>query len=205
MNSLLATLFLSTLAAHVPGDLEALRDEHGRALAAIGRAAIDDQLFNDAERLLEQALVWSPQVHGIEAYIDSLDTLRRVRIKDPAREEYRAFLDSKEYTKARAALRESEASIKKATGSGAVDIATAASLAEDEALVEEALHLALDMGLDESALKRIVGSKRASATLEAWEDSRGLQQLELGERVAGDPLALEDLEGKVVLWRNFSL
>ncbi len=205
MHALLVTVSLLPLVAAQPSDLAPLRSRHAQALTALGRRALDQQLFNDAERLLGQALAWDPETPGAEGNLDELAAMLRSRAKDPARAEYSEYLASKAFRRARGELREAEAAVLERTSTGLLERALSLLHGDDDPLAMEALHLAFDLGLAERELERAVGGSLAEAAFHSWQEGRGLQRLELGERISGPQVTLDDLEGKVVLWRNFSL
>ncbi|MDA1263620.1 MAG: hypothetical protein O2816_00915 [Planctomycetota bacterium] len=181
------------------GDVDALRDAHATALIERAEGALPTRLYLDAERCALEAREWDEDL-DVKPLLAQVRAGRSAVHADAESEEaYRAFLASKDYDRALvehaaglAELREEHAE-------------RALALAEDAADPAPALRFALELGVDDRAAKRAVGKQVLASVREAWEQERGLGKLELGERLMGPALEEDALEGRVVVWRSFSL
>ena len=190
----------AVLLALLGGDVEELRAEYAVSLVERGQAALEARLFLDAERCLLEAREWSLDTPGVSGLLERLEEGRRATLGD-ANKSYEAFLSSSTYRRARALHAEVLDQLRVHTSRAALELASGA---EGEPAAA-ALRMALELGANERDGKRAVGGTNYAAWREAWELSRGLDQLSLGARLSGAPLASDALAGRVVVWRSFSL
>lgn len=193
---MIGAVFLALLG----GGVEELQAEYAVSLVERGEAALEARLFLDAERCLLEAREWSPDTPGVSDLLERLDEGRRATLGE-ANEGYEAFLSSRHYRRARALHAEVLDQLREDTSRAALKLAGGAKGEPAEA----ALRMALELGANERDCKRAVGRTNYQAWREAWEVSRGIGQLSLGARLSGAPLADDALEGRVVVWRSFSL
>jgi hypothetical protein len=174
-----------------------------RALMDLSGEAAGRMLYDASERLLIRA-----QDHGIPKG-ESDVALKRLReqriesIRGSTKEAYERFLATA-YPAARKAHEKAEERLLNDALGALLRQAQASERSNDADATRRALRAAWEL----SPGHALFASRRDEVLTSLREELRArlsLDQLELGDLVAGGPVTLDDLKGKVVLWRSFSL
>lgn len=197
-------LAVAALAACPQGDLAAIRTAHGAALLALSDECVERRLLNDAERILLLARAWDLDADELGTRTDALRAVR-VKTVQEERDDYRAYLDSKDCVRARAWLEDAEEDLREETGDALCDLARGLLREGESRVAEDALELAFELDPESRDLRRVAGKDRLEELRRRRADERSLANLSLGETIVGPQVTLDDFEDKVVLWRSASL
>jgi len=199
---LFVALFAAAASAQKPATLAAARQNHALELARLSDSCVEKKLLNDAGRLLSSALRLVPKDKSL---LQRQKQLREVWISinraDERREVYKSFWKSDAYKTACVDLKRRELKVRNEAIQNYLELARRVEK-DDAKLADAAFRLAFDV----DPKSRALGSRAGAERMEKLRRQRpGLAALQLGESVVGKPTDLKKLEGKVVLWRSFSL
>ena len=188
-----------------PPPVKVIRASLAFGLLRLGTEASARGLYNDAERLLGAAQVWSPSNLRSQHRLAANTAERRATYEEPRKQEYQQFLNSRRYAEERGRILRAEAELKGECFEKFLALARQALGSPDEELASIALTDALALNSEDPRLQRTAGKKRLEKVREERAQESGLARLNLGETILGRPLSVADLRGKVVVWRSFSL
>lgn len=166
-----------------------------------------ERIFNEAENLLVEA-----RGHGdtdawrrlMDRRREALREERKAWWPDGPREDYRRFVESRKYASTRKKLMRRRAELDTKAAKRALKAAMSALEEQREADAEGAL--AFVSRVDADVARRLAGdAKRVWTRARDRHAADGLARLELGETTSKVAVSLDDLKGKVVLWRSKSL
>jgi outer membrane protein assembly factor BamB len=193
------------LAAQAPWSVAQIRESYVSELIKLGDHCCRRSLFNDAERLVREAGEFGCDRERVD---DRLDAIRKLRIgvmKGAPEQPYKDFLRSDDYVRFRREIQKSRKKLDERTITRLRAAARSGVKQSQTPAAEQAFELI--HGIDPNW--RFVGG---SAERQLWRavvrrgrEKASISQMKLGEAISNHDLSLEDLKGKVVLWRSFSL
>jgi len=192
----------STVSAQQPSPLEHCVQDHVHQLLELSDWTVEQKLLNDAERLLGTARRLVPGDSNAGERAEQLRELRTGINRDrQLRDAHQRFWKSRDYDAVLADLRRREARLQAKLVGQYLKLAADVKN-DDPTIAEAAFRAAFAIAPKSRALRTGAGSERLTTYL---RERPGLEALELGETVVGKPTDVADLQGKVVLWRSFSL
>ena len=185
-----------------PSEVERIIAGHADALVDLSETASQQMLFNDVERLLLSIEAWSPADPRIKAGLAALRERRIGLLKD---DDYLGFLKSKRYGTERERLRKAEEQARARTVADLLRLLGQRSQEPGSPEAARAAEAVFTLDPTNARLRALVGKAGLESLREQRRRERGIERLELGATVAGAEVSLQDLQGKVILWRSFSL
>lgn len=196
-----------TAAATPPEPAARIHRSYAAELVVLADEFRRERIFNESENLLLAARDWGrsdPWKRVLDRRLEALRAERKTWWPDGPREDYRRFVESKKYAATRARLMREREELDARAAKRALDAAMKALGEQREADAEALLDFVSRVHAD--VARRLAGNaKRVWKRVRDRHAAAGLARLELGETTSRIDVSLDDLEGKVVLWRSKSL
>ena len=200
-----SSLNAQTRQEQAPGPVAKIRDSYVSALLRLGDHCCRRSLFNDAESLVREADSIGADHERVADRLRAIQMLRVGVMKGPQEKLYGEFLESGDYdlhrqeiTKKRQKLdKRTIARLRMATRNGIRTSQTSAA--------EHALELMYGIDPKCSVVGKASGGQLWSRVVSRERKKANISHMRLGEAISNRELSVSDLNGKVVLWRSFSL
>ena len=184
------------------GELErSYRDD----LLELSTRAIESSLLNDAERLVVRAGDRGVDRAEVKARCRAIQDIRLGMMKGKAKDAFKAFVASKPYESARRQLRRDERRLARGAAAHAAALARENLAREDRDRARRSLELVYAIEPGFSKIRPLALRKLWDEVREAERGRSSLARLEIGAPISDHQITIDDLEGKVVLWRSTSL